>query len=67
MPYFNTLAFVALMIEICVHLPYGIGYALHLVLPLLICYTFCNDFWAYLVQNWVDSTENEGRSSAKEA
>ncbi|XP_022971878.1 ankyrin repeat-containing protein BDA1-like [Cucurbita maxima] len=41
----NTVAFVASMIEICVHLPSGIGYALHLVLPLVICYALLAIVW----------------------
>lgn len=36
--FFNTMAFFASMIEICLHLPSGIGYTLHLVLPLVLCF-----------------------------
>ncbi|XP_038889007.1 ankyrin repeat-containing protein BDA1-like [Benincasa hispida] len=43
--YFNTLAFVASMIEICLHLPSGIRYTLHLVLPLVNCYILLMLFW----------------------
>lgn len=43
--YFNSVAFVASMIEICLHLPSGIGYTIHLVLPLIICYVLLMIFW----------------------
>ncbi|XP_022931781.1 ankyrin repeat-containing protein BDA1-like [Cucurbita moschata] len=42
---FNTLAFVASAIEICLHLPSGIDYALHLVIPLVICYALLAIVW----------------------
>ena len=40
-----TATYQAALIEICVHLPSGIGYALHLVLPLMICYTLLAMVW----------------------